>query len=198
MPGSSNRLLLLTMLLDLILVSLVFATLNCFSPAGIIPCTEPRAGHLFLALSLGSITQLFFLRSIPSVQFRALLGGQVVLTLMTLWLGVYAISPRGYASGQIPNLRGFLIIRANRSSTVNNNEVVSMRRGSAVGINSLLLDEASQCTWISAAGAALDDPSSCDTAYVPPNADHDILRLRIRSSCGLPDTTGQIRVSILP
>jgi hypothetical protein len=54
------------------------------------------------------------------------------------------------------------------------------------------------CDWMSTAGGALDASSSCDMVYIAPDADYDILRVRIRSSCGLPDSIGQIKVYILP
>jgi hypothetical protein len=108
------------------------------------------------------------------------------------------LSPLGYSNGSRPNLCSFLIIRANRSSLVGSAEVISLKRGSAMGINLQLVDPTSDCAWISTAGAALDGPFSCDTVYSPPNAEYDVLRLRVRSSCGLPDATGRINVSILP
>lgn len=195
-PG--NSFLFLSILAGLFLASISYSVLNRFSDAGIIPCTYPRAERLVLSLGVGWLTQLVFVRWLRAGYVAAVIAGYLLLMLITLWLGTYAISPLGYATGQIPNLRGFLIIRANRSTIVESAETVSLKRGSAVGINPQLLDPASDCAWTSAAGAALDDPFSCDTVYRPPNADYDMLRVRIRSSCGLPDSTGRINVSILP
>lgn len=195
---AGNKFLLFSILTSLILVSLSYLLLNRFSDTGIIPCTEPRAQRLLLSLGVGLFAQLIFVRWLRPGHVAVLIAGHMVLMLLTLWVGAYAISPLGYSTGQVPNLRGFLIIRANRSSIIGNAEVVSLKRGSAVGINPQLVDSGSECAWISAAGAALDGPFSCDTVYSPPNADYDVLRLRMRSSCGLPDSSGRINVSILP
>lgn len=195
-PG--NCFLLLSILASLLVVSISYSALNHFSDGGIIPCTEPRAARLVLSLGVGLFAQLVFIHWLGPGYVAAVIAGHLVLMLITFWLGAYAISPLGYSTGQAPNLRGFLIIRSNRSSIIENAEIVSLKRGSAVGINPQLLDPASDCAWISAAGAALDGPFSCDTVYSPPNADYDVLRLRIRSSCGLPDSTGRINVSVLP
>ena len=188
----------MSILASLLVVSIAYSALNRFSDGGIIPCTEPRAERLVLSLGVGLFAQLVFVRWLRLGYVAAVIAGHLVLMFITFWLGAYAISPLGYSTGQAPNLRGFLIIRANRSSIIENAEVVSLKRGSAVGINPQLLDPASDCAWISAADAALDGPFSCDTVYSPPNADYDVLRLRIRSSCGLPDSTGRIDVSVLP
>lgn len=193
-----NRVLLVSILTSLALISISYVALNRFLGPGMIPCTEPRAERLALSLGVGLVVQLVFVRWLRPSFIAAVLAGHLVLMLLTLWLGAYAISPLGYSSGQLPNLRGFLIIRANRSSIIGSAEVISLKRGSAVGIHPQLIDPASSCAWISAAGAALDGPFSCDLVYIPPNAEHDVLRLLIRSSCGLPDSSGRINVSILP
>lgn len=197
-PRPGNNLLLLSILASFLLVLIAHSALNRFSDAGIIPCMDARAERLVFSLGVGLLAPLVFARWLPTGFVAAAIAGHLVLMLVTLWLGAYAISPLGYATGQVPNLRGFQIIRANRSSMIESAEIVSLKRGAAVGINPQLLDPTSDCAWISAAGAALDGPFSCDTVYSPPNADYDVLRLRIRSSCGLPDSTGRINVSILP
>jgi hypothetical protein len=51
---------------------------------------------------------------------------------------------------------------------------------------------------MSASGGALDDPQSCATVYVPPQADYDILKVSLQPGCGLPRSVGQIKISILP
>lgn len=197
-PQPNHRFLLVSIFTSLLLVSISYVVLPRFSAMGAIPCTDPRAERLVLALGAGLIAQLVFVRWLPPRVVAAVIAGHLVLMLLTLWSGAYAISPLGNSTGQLPNLRGFLIIRANRTSMIENAEIVSLKRGSAVGINPQLVDSTSDCAWISAAGAALDGPFSCDTVYRPPNADYDVLRLQIRSSCRLPDSTGRIYISILP
>lgn len=54
------------------------------------------------------------------------------------------------------------------------------------------------CNWFSQHGGALDDATNCETVYAPPAAEYDVLRLSVRSSCGLPNAVGQIKFSILP
>ena len=197
-PQPNNRFLLVSILTSLVLSSISYVALNRFSGTVMIPCTEARAERLVLSLGVGLVAQLVLVRWLRPGYVGAVIAGHLVLMLLTFWLGAYAISPLGYSTGQLPNLRGFLIIRATRSSIIRDAEVISLKRGTAVGINPQLIDPTSDCAWISAAGAALDGPFSCDTVYSPPNAEHDVLRLRIRSSCGLPDSTGRINVSILP
>jgi hypothetical protein len=61
-----------------------------------------------------------------------------------------------------------------------------------------MLTDAVRCDWSSANGGALDDPQSCDVVYNPPRAEYDILKVSIRPGCGLPNSIGQIKISILP
>jgi hypothetical protein len=198
MSQRKTRSLFFASLTSLILAVLSYAALSRFSESTLLPCMEPRTEILVLSLSVVFFLQIFLAARLVPDHYLLFLAGHMVLILLAIWLGAYAISPLGYSTGRIPNLRGFTIIRAGRSSIVRNNEIVSLKAGSAVGINLLLLDETSQCMWISAAGAALDDPSSCDTVYVPPSAEHDVLRVRLSSACGLPDSNRWIRISILP
>jgi hypothetical protein len=190
--------LLFASLISLILTSLSFSALERFLPAGVFSCMEPRAELLALSLGVSLALQVFLARRLLSGWYFRFLVGHGVLILLAVWLGAYAVSPLGYSTGRIPNLHGFTIIRSGRSSIVLHDEIVSLKAGAAVGIEPLLLDATSKCMWISAAGAAMDDPSSCSTVYEPPNGEHDVLRVRVRSACGLPDAAGRIQISILP
>lgn len=188
----------IAILVSALLVSLIFTALDRFVPMRVIPCAEPWAGNLILSLLFTALLQLFFARRIPGRRYAVFIAGHFVLILPVLWLGLYAVSPLGYSSGAVPNLRGFEIVRMSRTTVVENNQIVSLVKDSPVGINPLLLDENSRCNWVSSAGAELDGDSDCFLIYNPPGADHDILRLRIRSACGLPDSTARIRIAILP
>ena len=194
----NTRSLLFAGLISAILVALLYAVFRRFFQASMFPCMEPRAELVALSLGVVFVIQMFLAAKLLPDHYIPFLAGHVVLLLVVFWLGAYAISPLGYSTGQIPNLRGFTIIRAGRSSLLQNNEILSLKAGSAVGIHPRLLDGMTQCMWISAAGAAMDDLSSCNTVYLPPNAEQDVLRVRLRSACGLPDSAGKIRISILP
>ncbi len=175
-----------------------YVTLTYLLHASIIPCTAPWSTNLVLSLTAVLVLQAILSRKILPNQYKAFIAVHALLIPFALWLGLYSISPLGYSTGRIQDLRGFLVIRTNRNVSIENNEMVSLSQGSVVAIQPVMLSGSFDCTWTSAKGGQLDLPSTCDIVYVPPNAEYDILRLRIRSSCGLPDATGQIKVSILP
>jgi hypothetical protein len=183
---------------SLLIASTFFFLLNLFQPAQIIPCTNVWADHLILALIITLFLQIFLYPIILHRRYKSFLAVHAFLVLLVIWLGLYPISPLGYSSGRIPNLRGFLMTTANRDTTIANKGIISLQQGSTVIVSPLMLAGKFQCDWMSVADGALDSPTSCNMIYVVPNADFDILRVRIRSACGLPDSIGQIKVSILP
>jgi hypothetical protein len=192
------RPLFLALLVSLTVGSISYATLTRFSHPSIVPCTDNWSDNLLLSLALVLLIQIFVAPKILPGYSRIFVAAHALLLIVIVWLGLYPISPLGYATGRIPNLHGFRIIRMSRTSIIQNREVISLPQGSAVGISPLLLAPGSDCKWMSSAGGELDDTSSCDTVYSPPAADFDILRVNIQSSCGLPDSTAQIKVAILP
>ena len=186
-----------------ILVSLFFSALSYsalhilkFPP--IIPCSAVWANNLLLALIFTFFLQIFIARKILGNHALQFLVFHTVMILCSLWLGLYQFSPLGYSSGRIPNPDGFSITTANRSYSAANLEVISLQQGATVGISPSMLNGDFHCDWISSNGGGLESSTGCDTVYQVPDAEYDILRLRVRSACGLPDSIAQIKISILP
>lgn len=183
---------------NLIFALIIFAALNIFLPSQIIPCTDTWADHLILALTFTFILHLFSTLIISSRYYKITLTAHALLILFAIWFGLYPISPLGYSNGRSLNLNGFSVITKNGNLRIANKGTISLGQGSTAAISPLMLAGKFNCAWVSTSGGALDTPASCDMIYVTPNADYDTLRVRIRSSCGLPDSIGQIKVYILP
>jgi hypothetical protein len=193
-----NRSPLFAIFASLILVALCFIALNYFQPAQIVPCTDAWADHLILALTLTLVLQIFISQRVLPRRYKFFLLIHIIAVLFALWFGLYSISPLGYSTGRISNLRGFKVITGNQTSIIADKGTLSLPQGRPVGISPLMLAGNFDCHWVSANGGELDLPSTCDIVYVPPTADYDILRIRVRSSCGVPSSSGQIKVGILP
>jgi hypothetical protein len=193
-----SRPLFPAMITSLIVAGLSYVALDNFAPAQIIPCMDTWADHLVLAVTFALVLQMSLAPRILPERYKFFLAVHAALILTGLWLGLYSISPLGYSSGRLTNLRGFLITTANRRFVIGDNEIVSLQRGIPVQISPLTLAGRFHCAWMSSADGALDDPSSCELVYMPTAADHDILRIQVKSGCGLPDSTGHIKVAILP
>lgn len=129
-----------------------------------------------------------------------MVGVNMFLILLTLWLSSYQFSPLGFSTGRIPVVRGFLLTTFFRSNIkVASGGTITLPGGSDASIHLDTLPVSIHCLWSSAAGAALDDPQSCDTVYSPPNGiARDVLKVNIQADCGLPEVQGQIKVNILP
>lgn len=123
-----------------------------------------------------------------------------ILILLAVWLGSYRISPLGFTTGRIPLVSGFWVTRTERARIwAAPFDVMTMAEGSAIGIQSVLLPGPASCMWSSSNGGSFEDPTGCDTAYEPgPGAAYDVLRVNVRSACGLPSTVAEIRISVLP
>ena len=142
------------------------------------------------------VVALLLHRRVPWVALAAC----TVLISLALWLGSYQTSPLGFSTGRIPLLRGFRITQAQRGQRdIPLRQVVTLSPGSAIGIDPLLLPVPATCAWASSNGGAFDDPASCDTAYSPgKGATFDVLRVNVRSACGLPSALGDVRIGVLP
>ena len=172
-----------------------FAVLPLF-----VPCADPTAQHLGLALFLGLGFQLLAgARRLADRRFRWALAAQAALLLLTIWLGVYPLSPL-FSSGRIPVVQGFSVLTRTRGTVnVASEGVVTLGSGIPAAVQALTLVEGNiHCRWMSTRGGVLDDPQSCATVYVPPPADYDILKVSIQPGCGLPRSVEQIKISILP
>jgi hypothetical protein len=156
------------------------------------PCTHPIAQKLVIILCILLVSHAFigvkfhFNYKIPVIIYTCLI-------LLTLWLGIYSISPLSF-----PVLQGYLVTTNYKESFIQPTNIISLRSDSTALIQPALLDKTVNCQWLSAKGAALDEPNTCNVIYDPPNTDYDILKLNVQSACGLPSSNWQIKISILP
>ena len=142
--------------------------------------------------------QIPFISKYESRGYRFMMVGQTMLICIILWLGSYQFSPL-YTNAN-PLAHGFDVTVGDREKVnIRSGEIITLGQNSTAVIVPLTLPgDPLSCTWSSQKGGALDDPGSCETIYAPPAADYDVLRLSVRSSCGLPNAVGQIKISILP
>jgi len=127
----------------------------------------------------------------------AFVGVFAALVGVTLWLGSYSRSPLRFAAQ--PVLRGFVVQKGQgQALRVASGDGFSISHASLAFITPLIEPGAASCLWQSRAGAMVDLPDICDIVYAPPSADYDVLRVRVRSACGLPDSTALLRIVILP
>lgn len=163
------------------------------------PCTHPLAQAAVLTLAVLLAFQL--------TRFGKILPENPALTwgltasglLLALWLGSYPFSPLGFSTGRIPVLRGFFVTsRARPRLTVASGEVISLPAGYPAAIEPSLLTDKLECTWASLNGGSLDNPAACATVYLPPSGTYDLLKIYLQPACGLPDTSGQLKISVLP
>ena len=188
--------------LNLSLAGFLFLVFDRLPMPVLVPCSHPRvqpillaiASTLFLNILAGLIWERFWWKR---AQWSLLTF--TALFLLTLFLGSYIYSPLDFSIGKDAVLQGFLVSRRGRvNEIVASGEIISLSAGApaAISIESEFQDM--ECQWVSQNGAAWDDPASCDTTYVPPAADYDILTVRINPGCKLPPVRGQIKISILP
>ena len=155
----------------------------------LVACTDHAAQSLVLALCGGVGGYLLLGERSPW-----LLAGAVTMILLTVWLGVYPLSPLFKNT-----LQGFTVItRIHGSQRIAPGDVLTMAAGAPAGLEPLTVLAPLHCHWISAQGGVFDDPQSCGTAYMPPARAYDTLKVIIQPGCGLPNTLGQIKISILP
>lgn len=182
-------------LLIAVVLSIVFESL----PQHVfVRCTQLLFQPIVLALgstlSINMLLALFWRQP-----FRLSLLVLGALFLASLYLGSYRYSPLGLSKGEDPILHGFLVTRQGRvNDVVASGDVVLLSAGmpAAISIRSDLREL--NCRWMSRNGGAWDDPFSCDTIYMAPSADYDILTVMIEPGCNLPPVRGQLKISILP
>lgn len=119
---------------------------------------------------------------------------------LVVWLGSYSLSPLGFSTGRIPLVSGFWITRSQRPQLwLRPQQVVNVAEGSAMGIQTVLLPGPVSCIWAASNGGSFEDPLSCDTAYMAgQNEAFDVLRVDVRSACGLPSAVAELHISVLP
>ncbi len=161
---------------------------------------HPLAQSAALAIIAASVIHLAAIRKLKRHGYGTALLLYGSLLLFTLWLGSYPLSPLGFSNGRIPLLRGFVVSQAHGTTlTVASRQTLTMGYGSIVQIQPDVLAGPVDCTWSSATGGTFDDPANCDTAFAPSSsAQYDVLKVLVRSACGLPTAVGEIKVAILP
>jgi hypothetical protein len=187
----------LLLLASAILTGGLFVFFRALPP--LTPCADATAQSLGLALCFGlGFSLLTGARLWRERRFRWALGIQAALLMLTVWLGFYPISPF-FAGRRIPILQGFSITTRTRGTRdVAPGGVVTLSSGAPAAIRALTLVADTRCRWMSAQGGALDDPQSCATVYIPPQAERDILKVSLQPGCGLPRSVEQLKISILP
>ena len=184
---------------SVLLTLILFAVFNALAIPLFLPCVHPVSQTAILALGCAAILQMGIgPKILPGTTGRAV-GITVALILLVFWMGSYPFSPLGFADGRIPVLRGFLLTTHSMAGAeVAPGEIVTLSSGSAASIEPLLLVGDVECTWSSVNQGVLDNPNDCTIAYRPPQAEYDILKVRIQPACGLPGSSAQIKISILP
>jgi hypothetical protein len=169
-------------------------------PLPAVNCVHPLVQSLVPALGITLVLNLlaaFFVAK----QYGWTVAVLALLLILTWWLGSYPYSPLlGFANGDKPVLTGFRIMRSGRADvTIAPGDTISLSCKSFMYIEALVELENARCLWQSARGGALDGPDTCNPVYAPPQgANFDILKVHIVPGCQLAESTGQIKISILP
>ena len=165
-----------------------------------LPCIHPYSQSIALAIIVLLVIYLVIAVKILPKTGKPAIGAAAAVFFLVLWLGSYPFSPLGFSDGHIPILSGFTVTtRTKHITNLAPGEIVTLASGSPAEIEPvLLLAMNTKCNWSSSNGGTLDSPDTCDLVYIPPQADFDILKIKIRPGCGLPQSTTQIKVSILP
>lgn len=183
------------LMLNAILTGGLFAAFEWLLPP-LVPCTDLTAQNLGLALFLGLGFQLLMAARFGDGHLHWVAGAYIVLILLVVWLGFYPVSPL-VSSGHIPILRGFTVLTNTRGAVnVASGAVVTIDSGKPAAVQVLTLVDDTRCRWMSTTGGVLDDPQSCATVYIPPQAEYDILKVSLQPGCGLPHSVAQIKISI--
>jgi hypothetical protein len=160
---------------------------------------HPAAQRLSLLLLVAGLLYLLAILRLRRRLPPLVAAAYVVLFAGVLWLGALRYSPLAFGTARLPLVSGFEIRRPNRAPVViDAGEFISVAPAAPIVIHPVILPGPVDCAW-SASGGALDDPQGCDVVYVAaggvPSA---MLRVRVRSACGLPPAVAQIKFSILP
>jgi len=187
-------------LINLGLSAVLFAAFHFLPLPAWLPCTDPLAEDAILAIGLAAAIQTFALKSYRARGQLWVLGLDVGLIALLLWLGIYPISPLGFSSGRIPIGRGFVLTRSLRPDVdITSGEQINVVRGSVIAIKTVTLPVGRHCFWLSTKGGALDDSGDCDIDYMPPaDSNFDLLKVLIQPACHLAEVQENLKVVILP
>ncbi len=202
MKALSHLNLLNLILCNVILICLFWFVLH-FLPLPALDCIHPLARPLIFALCIALILNVLaiILAKLSIKQLGISISIFLASIVLAWWLGSYPYSPlMGFANGHKSILSGFRITRQGRAIvTISSGDTLSLARGSYTSIEALVTPGSASCAWQSLNDGALDGADTCDLIYSPPKGtDYDILKVLVAPGCGLPKTTGQIKISILP
>jgi hypothetical protein len=187
-------------LFDLGLFAILFAGIYFLPLPQFLPCAYPMAEKAALALC-GSMLILFLPLKRYRLATRILIAGiNIGLSVLILWLGIYPISPLGFSYGRIPIVQGFVLTQSMRPDAhIASGQTINVVGGAAIAFQTVTLPVVKNCSWISAKGGSVDDPTSCDIAYMPPtNSDFDLLKVLIQPACQLPEAQENVKIVVLP
>ena len=181
------------------LMMIFFLALDAFPIPLFLPCTHRFAQSAILAFSATLIIYLGLGTKFLPQTTRLSIGLTISLIILALWLGSYPFSPLGFSTGRIPVLQEFAITTRKSSSTrLVPGANLTLASGLPAGIEPVFLLENVKCRWFSVNDGILESLEDCNTVYVPPQADYDILKINFQPGCGLPQASAQIKISILP
>ncbi len=165
----------------------------------VVTCTYPIAQRVSLALCAALSVQVLVGRRLFSAAARSIFFGEVFFLLLTLWLGSYPLSPLGFASGRIPFQQGFVVSTSSvRTWRIDSGEIISVEAISDAKFRALTLPAPVHCEWHSSDNGLFFPPNACETSYVVPGSGTDFVTVSIRPGCGLPESSGEIKVAIFP
>lgn len=181
-------------ILDFLLVGIFLLVFRFFPPPFSLPCTDALARDAILAFGMIFIIHLLVARRFFPHRVRTLLVFDLALLLVVAWLGLYPVSPLGFAT-----LRGFAVTTTARGRwQVPPGGMVTLASGTAASVEALTLVNDVRCTWFSTRGGTLDEAQGCATVYIPPQEDFDVVKVNLKPGCGLPRSVEQLKIGILP
>lgn len=158
----------------------------------LLPCTDHVAESLALALCAGMGCYL-----LTGGRSPWLLGGAVILVVLALWFG--STQPILKLRLRAGPLSGFEVTTQMRGNQlIHAGDILTLAAGQPAGLQARTSLQNVRCHWMSTRGGNFDDPESCATVYIPPKSENDIVKVSVQPGCGLPNTVGQIKISILP
>jgi len=185
---------------DATCVIVILFIINFLPIPSLVPCTYPLAQNIIISLCVSLAVHFLVINRIWQSNSKLIGLIYALFLLLILWLGSYTFSPLGFSTGRIPVLRGFSVTRSGRPAiSITSGDIVTIAANSVTEITPIILTGSTTCFWASNNGGALDDPGSCDVAYLSPQrADFDVLKVLVRPGCHMPFSHGEIRVSIQP
>jgi len=199
-PTLNKHPILIPFLVNLALSVILLAGLYFLPLPRFFPCTYPLVETSILAICVALAVQFFIFKGYRNASHLWIAGLDIGLILLALWLGSYSISPLGFSNGRIPIAYGFVLTRSMRpDANIASGETINVVDGSVIAIRTVILPVSKNCFWFSTKGGSLDDPRSCDIAYMSPtDSDFDLLKVLIQPSCHLPEVQENIKIIVLP